>query len=80
MEGGREREGEVEGESERNAVDVLDKAIEYCRSSMVSGGGEEGREGGREGGRGRGREGWRERGRERGREIQQAFLHTASDQ
>ena len=38
------------------------------------------RGGGREGWSERGREGERERGRERGREIQQAFLHTASDQ
>ena len=47
-EGGREGEGEL-SESERNAVDVLDKAVEYCRSSMVSGGGEGEREGGRKG-------------------------------
>ena len=32
-------------ESERNAVDVLDKAMEYCRDSMVSGGKKGGREG-----------------------------------
>ena len=53
---GRKREGGREGESERNAVDVLDKAVEYCRGSMVSGG-REGREGGREGGRRGEREG-----------------------
>ena len=38
-------------ESERNAVHVLDKVMEYCRNSMVSGGREGGREGEREGGR-----------------------------